>query len=196
MEKTRQADGERVPALRGRSWGDQRKTPECWSTFRITPYEKQELRVNTRSIRHGARHYAQKRSLRPRRQADYFDASSFSGSVPRIQKHLKIERLHWRTGCSGRGPSMTNAREVNARFASAESSPDAVRRDRRAPCQSGSPFRSKGRGGRQSPMTSGRPSAVLIRRPDPTGSLYPETLVAWISSTSGLRSGWLSKKLS
>ena len=67
------------------------------------------------------------RRRRLARKAAIFEASSFSATVPRIQKRLKIEGLHWRPGCSGRGPSMTNAMQVDARFANAEHSPDAVR---------------------------------------------------------------------
>ena len=52
-----------------------------------------------------ARRYAEEHSLRPDREADPFDASPFSATVPRIQKRLKKEWLHRRTGCSGQGPT-------------------------------------------------------------------------------------------
>ena len=47
------------------------------------------------------------------RKAATLDASSFSATVPRIQKRLKKEWLHRRTGCSGRSPSMTRAMKAN-----------------------------------------------------------------------------------
>lgn len=98
-----------------------RRSPASWRRWSVSVIRSKEA-----VSRHGARHYAHERSLRPRRRADCFDASSFLATVPRIPKHLKIARLLWRKRCSGRGSSMTKAMQVNARL--------------QAPCPRKTPF--------------------------------------------------------